>query len=702
MQGKPISIIKGIKDATSIKFAKLGIATIYDLIFHFPLRYQDRTHLTHISDLIQGKESLIQGTIIESKILYYGKKGLQVTLQDKQVIAHLKFFFHSYSLQKAMRPGSLLRCYGEPRMGRSGAVMEMVHPECSFISNSNPQPLDKGLTPVYPLTKGISQRKMREMIAAGLAMIKEEDLPELVANIGGSIESTDSAGTKQDTNNISILQALKFIHSPPPDADIASLMAGTHPTQFKLALEEVCAHRLLLLRDKLKTQQHQAPELPPCPDRWAVLRTHLPFTPTKGQENAFEEIGADLTKGVQMTRLLQGDVGCGKTLVAAYAVLQAATANYQSVLMAPTEILADQHISQFTEWFLPLGLSVVPLLGKMSESDKRNQIQIIQSGQADLIIGTHALFQQNVEFARLGLIIVDEQQRFGVKQRHLMQEKGVAAGVYPHQLIMSATPIPRTLAQTLLANMDVTSIKEMPPGRIHSKTTLLKNSGRTQLVERLKVHLRNKAQVYWVCPLIEDSEFISAENVNETTEELQRMLPSVKIAVVHGKIPPADKNKIMLDFKQGKIQVLVATTVIEVGIDVPQANFMIIENAERLGLSQLHQLRGRVGRGMEESHCVLLYNEPLSDIARQRLEIMETSNSGFDIAEADLRLRGAGEIIGIKQSGAMQFKVADLFKHQSIISQSAEITKRMIEMPEDRQLALISRWIGDEQKYGVV
>lgn len=694
---KSLKSIKGVKDVTSNKLARLGIFNIYDLIFHFPFRYQDRTHLTPIIDLIPGKEALIQGAIIESKILYYAKRGLQLIIKDQKSIIYLKFFYHSYALQKAMKPGAILRCYGKVQLGRNG--IEMIHPECSFISPGKLQDLEYALTPVYRLTQGISQRKMREIITSALSMTQESELPDLLP----SIDDHDTGYTDvYEGKKTSILQALRLIHSPPPNADITALMAGTHPLQFKLALEEICAHRLFLLRDKLRTQEYRSPKFAPCPDKWKDFRSHLSFVPTKGQEQASLEIAADLTKGTQMTRLLQGDVGCGKTLVAAYAILQAANSNWQSALMVPTEILANQHLAQFTEWLLPLGLSVVPLLGKMSTKEKNKQNEIIQSGQADLVIGTHALFQQKVNFQRLGLIVVDEQHRFGVKQRHLLQEKGTMQGRYPHQLIMSATPIPRSLAQTLLANMDISFIKEMPPNRQPSHTTLIKNRARPQLIERLKVHLNKGAQVYWVCPLIEDSKFIPAENVNETAQELSKMIPKIKIAVLHGKVSSAGKTQIMGDFKRGNIQILVATSVIEVGVDVPQANFIIIENSERWGLAQLHQLRGRVGRGVEESYCVLLYDEPLSYIAKERLQIMEKSSSGFEIAEADLRLRGAGEIIGTLQSGAMEFKVADLFKHYSIVPQSEEITKRLIQMPEDQQQSLISRWIGDKQNYGVV
>lgn len=679
--------LRGVNTATVSKLANLGIRSLADLIFHFPFRYQDLTNLTPIANLIVGKEALIQGTIIESKILFYGKRSLQIIVQDKSGYITIKFFYHSFALKKSMKVGSELRCYGMARDGKK--AVNMVHPECSFVKPG--QPLDEGLRPVYPLTQGISQRKMRDITRHALAKTSESDLPELI-----------DSGLATNSISISILQCLKLIHSPPPDADLEALMTGVHPAQYKLALEELCAHRLYLLREKRSSEEKHAPPMPPQEDKWQKFAARLPYKPTAGQEKAFAVIGAELNKEHQMMRLLQGDVGCGKTLVAAYATLQVALANWQTAIMAPTEILAEQHLNQFTEWFMPLSLRIVPLIGKMTAKAKKEQYEIIRNGQADIIIGTHALFQHQVNFAKLGLIIVDEQQRFGVKQRHSLQEKGTAMGIHPHQLIMSATPIPRTLAQTMMANLDITTITDMPPGRIACETTLLNNARREQLIERLRPQLEQGAQLYWVCPLIEDSEQIPAENVNNLEKQLRQLLPQYKLAVAHGRQKSSDKAQSMLDFKNGKCQILVATTVIEVGVDVPQANFMVIENAERMGLGQLHQLRGRVGRGGEKSYCMLLYNEPLGEIAKERLQIMQKSNSGFEIAETDLRLRGAGEIIGTRQSGAMQFKVADIFKHKDIISLSEKISEHMLELPADRQQALISRWINEEDSFAVI
>ena len=691
MPDQSLKQLRGVNQATESKLANLGIHNLFDLVFHFPFRYQDRTHLTPIADLVPGREALVQGEIIDSKLLFYGKKGLQLSLQDKSGAMFIKFFYHSFALKKSMKIGSYLRCYGTPRYGKK--ALDMVHPECSFISRD--QPLDEGLTPVYPLTQGISQRKMRSIIAQALRKIKENDLP-------GFIDFNDRGAEESGEDDLSILRCLRLIHSPPPDADISSLMNGTHSAQYKLALEELTAHRLYLLRQKQTSKESQAPRIAPATDRWREFVATLPFSPTPGQENACVEIGKDLDKNRQMVRLVQGDVGCGKTLVAAYAALQAATANWQTALMAPTEILAEQHLNQFTEWFLPMGLNIVPLIGKMSAKVKREQQEIIAKGYADLVIGTHALFQESVKFAKLGLIIVDEQQRFGVKQRHSLQEKGMEQGIFPHQLIMSATPIPRTLAQTIMANMDITSIMDMPPGRIPCETSLLHSGRRGELLERLKPHLAKDAQVYWVCPLIDESDEIPAENVGNIEKQLKEALPDYSLTVAHGRQKAEAKSAAMRDFKNGKSQVLVATTVIEVGVDVPNANFMVIENAERMGLGQLHQLRGRVGRGGDKSYCILMYNEPLSETAKERLHIMTTSNSGFEIAETDLRLRGAGEIIGTRQSGAMQFKVADLFKHKGIINKSEELSNRLLSMPHDHQQRLISRWINEEESFGAV
>ena len=688
-----LASLRGVNHAIKAKLAQLGIHNVLDLLFHFPFRYQDRTHLTPIDNLHHEQEALIEGRIVESKLIFYGKKGLIVKVQDSSGILTLRFFYYAFAMKKTMQVGRQLRCYGTAKYGSSG--MQMYHPECTFISPG--QPLTEEFTPVYPLTQGVTQRKMRDIIQQSFRKVSESDLPEL---LGDGMANDGGAGA-----DLSMLACLKLIHSPKVDEKITLLLDGVHPAQYKLALEELTANRLYLLRQKQSNAGRSAPVIKPHTQEWQEFVATLPFSPTKGQEQAFLDINMDLAKGEQMIRLLQGDVGCGKTLVAAYAVFHAIKSGWQAAVMAPTEILAEQHLHQFTEWLLPLGIRIVPLIGKMTAKAKREQQELIANGQADLIIGTHALFQEKVRFAKLGMIVVDEQQRFGVKQRFMLQSKGQESdhnkeeNIYPHQLIMTATPIPRTLAQTLMADLDITTIQDMPAGRIPCKTSLLPASKREQLIERLRPQLQQDAQVYWVCPLIEHSDEIPAENVSKIEKLLRQALFEFEIAVAHGRQRAEAKVQAMRDFKDGKSQVLVATTVIEVGVDVPQANFMVIENAERMGLAQLHQLRGRVGRGGGESFCMLLYNEPLSDMAKERLQTLVKSNSGFEIAEADLRLRGTGDIIGTRQSGAMQFKMANFFKHKGIVDRSAEISQRMLQMPEDRQQALIDRWINEEDAY---
>jgi len=689
MDNPAVSHLKGIKQATATRLAQLAIYRIADLLFHFPYKYQDRTRLTPIKDLLPDKDVLIEGTIMDSSILYRRKRSLQLHIKDKSGGAYIRFFYFSAPMRQAFRPGQSLRCYGTPRLGTRG--MEFFHPECSFINPTNPPPLVDYLTPVYPLTEGISQIRMRKIIELALEKARAEGVENLLPK---SMKSTEL----NELLNISLLEALELIHNPPIGTQ--GLIEGTHPAQARLALEEICAYQLALVREKQHSNKQPAYRLASCPNEWEALRQQLPFTPTQAQEDCIKEIAADLNNNHQMVRLLQGDVGCGKTLVAAFAALQAIAADYQVALMAPTEILAEQHLAQFTQWLLPLGYEATPLLGKMSAPEKRKNSQLIASGQTDLAIGTHALFQEKVKFQRLALIIIDEQHRFGVKQRKQLQDK--SSHFAPHQLVMTATPIPRTLMQTVFANMDISSIDQMPPKRIPCQTLLLNNKRRKELVERINHQIQQGAQVYWVCVLIEESEHLAAAAAENITEELQKTLPQVKIGLIHGRLKAEEKQMRMREFKDGKIQLLVATTVIEVGIDVPQANFMVIENAERLGLAQLHQLRGRVGRGGKESYCFLLFNPPLSEIAEKRLSFMRDCPNGFEIAEKDLELRGGGELLGIRQSGGLQWRIADITRHRQVIKHIQPLITELLAMPADKQNQLIRRWFQNRDIYGRV
>ena len=689
MDNPAVSHLKGIKQATANRLAQLSIYRIADLLFHFPYKYQDRTRLTPIRDLLPDKDVLIEGTIMDSSVLYRRKRSLQLYIKDKSGGAYIRFFYFSAPMQQAFRPGQSLRCYGTPRLGTQG--MEFFHPECSFINPTRPPPLVDYLTPVYPLTEGISQLRMRKIIELALEKARAEGVENLLPI------SVKSAELDQ-LLSISLLEALELIHNPPVGTQ--GLIEGTHPAQARLALEELCAYRLALVREKQHSNKQLAYRLASCPNEWKALRQQLPFTPTQAQEDCIKEIAVDLNNNHQMVRLLQGDVGCGKTLVAAFAALQAMAADYQVALMASTEILVEQHLAQFTQWLQPLGYEVTPLLGKMSVPKKKRNSQLIASGQTDLAIGTHALFQENVEFQRLALIIIDEQHRFGVKQRKRLQDK--SSHLAPHQLVMTATPIPRTLLQTVFANMDISSIRQMPPGRIPCQTLLLNNRRREELVERIHHQVQQGAQVYWVCVLIEESEHLAAAAAENIAEELQKMLPQAEIGLIHGRLKTEEKQLRMREFKDGKIQLLVATTVIEVGIDVPQANFMVIENAERLGLAQLHQLRGRVGRGGKESYCFLLFNPPISEIAEQRLSFMRDCPNGFEIADKDLELRGGGELLGIRQSGGLQWRFADIARHGQVIKHIQPLITQLLTMPADKQNQLIRRWFQNKNIYSRV
>lgn len=687
MDGSSVTTLRGVKEATAAKLARLDIHTITDLLFHLPIRYQDRTHLTPIRDLRPDTDALIEGRIINSTVIYTRRRSLQLLIKDDTGAVFLRFFYFTAAMQRAFRIGVSIRCFGNPRPSRKG--LEIFHPECTFIDPKNPSPLTDRLTPLYPLTAGIRHRQMRNIIALGLEKVRQEGLPELLPK-----HSADPVLDK--ILRLSTLAALELIHNPTE----TDMLSGNHPAQMRLALEEICAYRLAVLRTKQRSQSQPAQALPPYPPQWEELLHQLPFALTADQRKCIEEIATDLGKEQQMMRLLQGDVGCGKTLVAAYAALQAMAADKQVALMAPTEILAEQHIVQFTQWLLPLGYKLSPLLGKMTAREKEEQVQLIAMGNADIAIGTHALFQDKVAFKDLALIIIDEQHRFGVKQRQLLQVK--AATRLPHQLIMSATPIPRTLAQTLFIDMDISTIREMPPGRIPCTTRLLNNKRRPELINRIHNQLRQGAQVYWVCILIEESDQITAAAAENIQQELQEALPQVKVGLIHGRLGAAEKQNRMRAFKEGKLQLLVATTVIEVGIDIPQANYMVIENAERLGLAQLHQLRGRVGRGGAESYCILLYGAPLGEIAEQRLELMRSSTDGFEIAEKDLELRGSGELLGTHQSGLLQWRIADMGMHRELITHIHNLTEELLKTPAARQQQLMDRWFGRGSIYGMV
>ncbi|GAA6151276.1 ATP-dependent DNA helicase RecG [Pseudoteredinibacter isoporae] len=686
-----VTALKGVGKQLAEKLARLHIINLQDLLFHLPSRYLDRTKITPIGGLQPGQNAVVQGIIKASDVVYGRRRSLMCRLQDGTGTLTLRFYHFSGSQKAKLAPGSHVRCYGEARRGSSG--LEMYHPEYEFYDEQSQLVLPDSLTPVYPVGEGITQSRLRGLIAQLLPQVNEQNVPELLPSGKGS--------------SVSLADALKYLHQPPTNADVDQLMERQHPYQQRLAFEELLAHNLSLLRVRQKIQATQAPALPANDLSQQKFLDSLSFSPTEAQQRVIHEISTDMAKGVPMLRLVQGDVGSGKTLVAAAAALQAIANGFQVALMAPTEILAEQHRQNFSQWFEPLGITVGQLNGKQKASERKTQLAATLSGENQLVIGTHALFQDGVEFADLGLAIIDEQHRFGVHQRMALRAKGHSKDndsdqARPHQLVMTATPIPRTLAMSAYADLDISIIDELPPGRSPVTTVLIANERRQQVIDRVRAACGEGRQAYWVCTLIEESEALEAQAAEVTANELQQQLSQLKVGLIHGRLKAAEKEEIMSQFKAGQLQVLVATTVIEVGVDVPNASLMIIENPERLGLAQLHQLRGRVGRGSIASHCVLLYGQPLSEYGRARLSAMRETSDGFKIAERDLELRGPGEVLGTKQTGEMQFKLADLQRDANLIKSIRRSAQDIAEHHPHLQEPIIQRWLGQAEEYAQV
>jgi ATP-dependent DNA helicase RecG len=686
LQAIPITRLKGVGDNLAAKLAKLNLHTLQDLLFHLPLRYQDRTRITPIGALQPNREAVIEGQVRACDVVYGKRRSLLCMLQDSTGTIALRFYHFSNAQKQRLTPGARLRCYGEARRGAAG--LELYHPEYQHLDEQVDEILlEQSLTPVYPTTEGLGQVRLRKLVEQALRLASAENLPELLPGMANKIE---------------LLQALRFLHAPSREVSLDELLEGQHPCQRRLAFEEMLAHHLTLLKVRARIQSQAALPLA-CDDLRERFLASLPFTLTQAQLRVAEEIAEDLGEPFPMLRLVQGDVGSGKTLVAALAALRAVASGAQVALMAPTEILAEQHRINFQQWLAPFGIEVAALTGRQKTAEKRQQLERLARGEAQVAIGTHALIQDNVAFARLGLIIIDEQHRFGVQQRlnlrNVRQEHG--GSQLPHQLIMTATPIPRTLAMSAYADLDCSVIDELPPGRTPVETVVVSNSRRPQVVTRVSEACRQKRQAYWVCTLIEESEVLEAQAAEATAEELAQALPHLRVALLHGRIKGPEKERIMAAFKQGEVDLLVATTVIEVGVDVPNASLMIIENPERLGLAQLHQLRGRVGRGSAASHCVLLYGSPLSKTARARLQVMRDSNDGFVIAEKDLQIRGPGEVLGTRQTGDLQFKVADLQRDAYLLPKVRSLATQLQSSP-DIVAALIRRWLGHPQDYSGV
>lgn len=682
--------LHGVGPRLRERLARLGIHSVQDLLFHLPLRYQDRTRLVPLRELRPGAEALVEGEVTDAQIGYGRRRSLKVWLTEGGGGGLLLRFFHFSRQQvEALRPGARLRCYGEVRQGPGG--LEMIHPEYRIAGSCEPTPAEPGLTPIYPSTEGLQQMSWRSLTDQALALM--ERLPPADHLPAEAIVHFQWPG---------LAEALRSVHRPAPEASLSDLSERRHPAFLRLALEELVAHQLSLRRLRQAHGRQRAPALAGDGVLRRRLREGLPFDLTSDQEQATAEIAADLARAHPMQRLLQGDVGSGKTVVAALAALQAIEGGCQAALMAPTELLAEQHWRGLTRWLTPLGLPPVWLAGRHKGRARAALIEAIASGETRLVIGTHALFQEEVRFKELGLVIIDEQHRFGVHQRLRLREKGARSGVFPHQLIMTATPIPRSLAMTIYADLDLSVIARGPPGRRPVTTVAVPDGRREEVIERVRVGCAEGRQAYWVCTLIEESEALQCQAAEDTASRLRAVLPELRIGLVHGRQKAGDRESVMGAFAAGALDLLVATTVIEVGVDVPNASLMIIENAERLGLAQLHQLRGRVGRGAVESHCVLLYRAPLSAAARERLALIRQTHNGFLIAEKDLAMRGAGEVLGTRQTGNLAFRVADPLRDQHLTGAAQRAADLILARHPGRVDPLVDRWLGRRQQYGQV
>ncbi len=692
----PVTALRGVGGQLAARLARLDIRTVGDLLFHLPLRYQDRTRVLPMGALRPGMEALVCGQVQLTQVKYGRRRMLLSRLNDGTGTLTLRFFHFGAAQQQALEKGVWLQCFGEIRKGP--ATLEMVHPEYRRLAGGVPEPATT-LTPVYPATEGVGQHTLRRLVTQALASL----LPEPADEHGrGGIAELVPESLLARWSLPSLREALDWIHRPPADTDLRGLEAGTHPMRRRLAWEELLAHHLSLRRLRHQRRCHRAPVLEGDGALVAAFLRALPFEPTGAQRRVLAEIRRDLARPVPMQRLVQGDVGSGKTLVAAGAVLAAVEAGWQAAVMAPTELLAEQHYHNFRSWLAPLGVQVAWLSGRSRGHAREEALQAIAAGRTAVAVGTHALFQDAVTFAALGLVVVDEQHRFGVHQRLALREKGRQGDRRPHQLIMTATPIPRTLMMSAYADLDCSVIDELPPGRQPVDTVIVSGRRRAEVLARVRHVCRAGRQAYWVCPLIEESEQLQCQAATETAAMLAEALPELRVGLVHGRLAPAEKEAVMSDFKSGGIHLLVATTVIEVGVDVPNASLMIIENAERLGLAQLHQLRGRVGRGSEKSVCVLMYHAPLSARGRERLAALRDCNDGFEIARRDLALRGPGEVLGTRQAGLAQLRVADLLRDQDLLPQVNEAARILLQEYPERVPSLIRRWLGDGAKYAGV
>lgn len=675
--------LQGVGSASAALLEKLNIFTTDDLLFHLPRDYEDRSTIIPMNQLIVGRSYLLEGIVKGVDFPPGKRKSMAVLLQDDFAKVTLRFYHIYKALTDRAKIDQRLRIFGEVRVGARG--LELYHPEIQMITEHTPLPKTE-LTAIYPATDGLTQPKLRQYVKQALIQ-HSDDLPELLP--------------PQFTNGYVLKQALEYIHQPPVNANMLQLAQGSHPAQQRLIFEELVAHQISLLSRRAYIQQIAAPAFSPSKNFAKQLLATLPFRMTSAQSRVCKEIVADLKQNKPMLRLIQGDVGAGKTLVAGVTACHALEEGWQVALMAPTEILAEQHYLNFKKWFEPLGLNVSWLSGKQKGKARASAEHLIKQGSANLVVGTHALFQENIEFAKLGLVIIDEQHRFGVDQRLALRNKGTH-NTTPHQLVMTATPIPRTLAMSAYGDLDTSVIDELPPGRTPIQTVTIPLERREEVLHRIASNCGEGKQAYWVCTLVEQSETLDAQAAEATYQEMTERFPHLNIGLVHGKMKAQDKQAVMQQFKENQLQLLIATTVIEVGVDVPNASIMVIENAERLGLSQLHQLRGRVGRGATASFCALLYKSPLSQNGQERLRILRESNDGFVIAEKDLEIRGPGELLGTKQTGDMGFRVAKLERDDHLLNQAHHVAQQILKDYPENATALLKRWLPEAPRYAYV
>ncbi len=665
------------------RLSDLGIRSLEDLLFHFPLRYQDRTRVTPIGGLQDHVDSVTEGEVLTAAVTLGRRRSLLVKVEDGTGILTVRFFHFRQSQVAQFKQGSAIQLYGTPR--RLGGQIEMIHPE--YRLGDGAKLTEQALTPVYPTVSGLGQSTWRNLCGQALNRLTANPPEDLLHNV--------------TADDITLAEAIAFLHNPPPGAALSQIQQGNHPAQLRLAREELIAHQLTVQGVRDRERRHSAPSISGMSSLAESLVASLPFSPTAAQDRVAKELALDMSKTQPMLRLVQGDVGSGKTLVAARAALDTVAAGYQVAFMAPTELLAEQHYANLEAWFTPMGIPLTWLSGRTKGKLREKTLGELENGTAKVVVGTHALFQQDVQFDRLGLIIVDEQHRFGVHQRLALADKG-AEGQHPHQLALTATPIPRSLAMVAYGDLDASIIDELPPGRQPVTTTVIDQSRRDAVIRRVGVACAEGRQAYWVCTAIEETDTLDIEAAEATCEHLRRALPGMATGLVHGRLKPAEKAAVMEEFKQGDIQLLVATTVIEVGVDVPNASLMIIDNAERLGLAQLHQLRGRVGRGAIDSHCVLLFRQPLSETARRRLQVMQDTHDGFVIAEADLEIRGPGELLGTRQTGLAAFRIALLPEHETLLIEAQALAAQLYQNDPQRAEALMRRWAGSRADFARV